>query len=141
MGWMVDMEEVCELSERIRYADTDQMGVVHHAKFLEYFEMGRTEYMRRRGLPYSEVERRGIYLVIVEAHLRYHKPAEYDNIVLIRTHLDRLGGAKIRFSYEVLDEDGTLLVSGYTVLGSVNRQGRAVRLPEWIKEALGGKKR
>jgi len=121
---------------RIRYADTDQMGIVHHAKYLEYFEMGRTEYMRSLNMPYSEVERRGVFLAIIEAYVRYHKSARFDNTVVIRTELEELGRLKVKFRYKVLYEDGTLLSEGYTVLAPINREGKVVRLPDWLRKVF-----
>ena len=126
---------VHELRTRVRYADTDQMGVVHHGRYLEFFEMGRTEWMREAGLPYSEVERRGVFLAVVEAHLRYRKAVRFDEEILIRTWLEELGGAKVRFRYEVHGPDG-LAAEGWTVLGSTDRTGRPIRMPQWLKSAL-----
>jgi len=130
------MARVVECRTRIRYADTDQMGVVHHAKYLEYFEIGRTEYMRRRGLSYAEVERRGIFLALVEGHIRWRRAGRYDGEISIRTWMEELSGAKVKFRYEVLDERGDTLADGWTVLGSVNGDGRAVRIPAWLRESL-----
>ncbi|MCX7703653.1 MAG: acyl-CoA thioesterase [Planctomycetota bacterium] len=127
------MKGVCEIRERIRYADTDQMGVVHHAKYLEYFEIGRTEFMRRLGMPYSEVEKRGIFLAIIEAYVKYHKSAKYDNTIVIQTGLKEAGRVKVRLDYKVCYEDGSVLAEGYTVLAPVNREGKVVRLPDWLR--------
>ena len=130
------MPKTVETTTRIRYADTDQMGVVHHAKYLEYFEMGRTEFMRACGMPYSEVERRGVFLAVVETHLRFRQVGRYDETVKILTTLERISGAKVKFFYEVIDENGRTLAEGWTLLGSVNREGRPVRIPAWLREAL-----
>lgn len=81
----VSAGRVVETEIRVRYAETDAMGVVHHAAYLVWFELGRTEYTRAAGLPYREVESGGIRLVVVEATARFHRPARYDDVVLVRT--------------------------------------------------------
>jgi len=127
--------KVHELRTRVRYADTDQMGVVHHAKYLEYFEMGRTEWMRQLGLPYSEVERRGVFLAVVEAYLRYRKEVRFDAEIMIRTWVEKVGGAKVKFCYQICDSEG-VAAEGWTVLGSVDREGRPMRMPPWLRKVL-----
>ena len=123
---------------RVRYADTDCMGVVHHAKFLEYFEIGRTEYMRERGIPYNEVEKDGTFLVLSEAQVFYRGSAAYDQVLTIRTRVESLSGVRVKFRYEILDEANSLLAEGHTVLASVDRTGKVKRMPQNIVSALKG---
>ena len=123
-------------SVRVRYGETDQMGVVYHANYLLYFEEGRTELLRRTGLPYGELEARGILLVVTEAACRYRAPARYDETLEIRTRVDRLGRASVRFVYEVRGADGRLCAEGHTELASVDAGKRLVRLPEDVVERL-----
>jgi acyl-CoA thioester hydrolase len=127
-----------ETEIRVRYAETDAMGVVHHAAYLVWFEVGRTEYTRAAGLPYREVESRGVRLVVVEAGLRLHAPARYDDRVVIRTAVDAVSKATLTFIYEARRADGTLLAEGRTVHAATDLTGRLRRIPEEVRAALGG---
>ncbi|HTB14307.1 MAG TPA: thioesterase family protein [Bryobacteraceae bacterium] len=101
---------------RVRYAETDQMGVVYHANYIVWMEIGRVEYFRARGIRYRDMERdEGILLVVVEAHCRYHSPARYDEEVLIRTWIEDANARMIRFGYEMTDAaTGCHLATGET---------------------------
>jgi acyl-CoA thioester hydrolase len=101
---------------RVRYAETDQMGVVYHANYIVWMEIGRVEYFRARGIRYRDMERdEGILLVVVEAHCRYHSPARYDEEVIIRTWVEEAGPRMIRFGYEMSDAlTGRHLATGET---------------------------
>jgi acyl-CoA thioester hydrolase len=123
---------------RVRYADTDSMGVVHHSKYLEYFEIGRTEYMRERGIPYAEVEKSGTFLVLSEAQVFYRGSAAYDQVLTIKTWVESFSAVRVKFRYEVLDDENTLLAEGHTVLASVDRTGKIKRMPQNIVKALKG---
>src|SRR5262245_27538824 len=102
---------------RVRYAETDQMGVVYHAHYLVYMEEGRTRLMEARGFPYHELERQGWALVVRRAELRFRSPAHYGDELQIRTRIERVGGASILFSYQVeRPADGELLATGSTEL-------------------------
>lgn len=114
---------------RVRYGETDQMGVVYHANHLLYFEMGRTELMRAAGLPYSVLEDRGILLVVTEAACRYRSYAVYDETLRIETRVARIGKASIRFEYRVFASGGRLVSEGHTELAVVDREKKPVRLP------------
>jgi len=124
------------VTTRVRYGETDQMGVVYHANYLLYFEMGRTELMRAAGFAYSELERRGIYLVVTETACRFRAPARYDQEIRIATRVARLGKATVRFEYSVLGLEGELLAEGHTELASVNRDKHPVRLPSDVASQL-----
>lgn len=114
---------------RVRYGETDQMGVVYHANYLLYFETGRTELMRAAGLAYRELEERGVFLVVTETACRHRAAARYDEELRVVTTVDRVGKATVRFRYEVFGPSGTLLADGHTELASVDRAKNPVRLP------------
>lgn len=122
---------------RVRYSETDQMGVVYHGNYLHYFEVGRTELIRRLGLPYSELEARGWRLVVVEASLRLRAPARYDDELLVETRVGTVSRVRVEFDYRVrrVGED-PILAEGRTVLASVGENGRPRRLPEEFHDAL-----
>ena len=124
------------LSLRVRYGETDQMGVVYHANYLLYFETGRTELLRAAGFAYADLEKRGLFLVVTETGCRHRAAARYDDLLRVVTRVTRLGKATIRFEYEVRGPDGTLLAKGHTELASVDREKRPVRLPSEILAAL-----
>jgi len=132
--------EVSELEVRVRYAETDQMGVAHHASYLVWFEAGRTEFIRARGRSYAQVEADGWLLVVVEAHCRYHRPARYDDVLTIRTRLEAVRPATLVFGYEVIRAgSGDLLAEGSTVHATVDRTtGRPRRIPDGIRSLLVG---
>lgn len=121
---------------RVIYGDTDNMGVVYYANYLRFFEAGRNEYMRARGLTYREVEARGLALPVTEARCRYLRPARYDDLVTVETRVTRARGARVVFAYRMLDEQGTLLAEGETEHGAVGEGGRLVRLPADLIAAL-----
>lgn len=107
------------------------MGFLHHARFFVYFEMGRTELLRASGGCYRRMEEEGILIVVVKAECRYRKPARYDDVLTIRTVVDRVTPAKIEHRYEVFCEDRRL-AEGRTTLAVIDRQGRPRRVPDWL---------
>lgn len=122
---------------RVRYAETDAMGVVHHTAYFVWFEVGRTEYTRAVGLPYRDVEEGGVRLVVVEACCRFHQPARYDDLVEVKTTVREVTKAKLTFGYEVrLKGDSTLLVTGHTVHAATDLNGKVRRMPEQVRAAL-----
>ena len=124
-----------ETQIRVRYAETDQMGVVWHGNYLQYFEIGRTEALRVCGWSYRGMEEAGIMLPLVEAHLEYARPAKYDDLLTVKTMVREPATARIRFDYEVWNEAGERLVTGHTVLGFVDaRTRRPCRPPAKLKE-------
>ena len=118
-----------ETTLRVRYEETDRMGVVYHGKYFEYFEVGRTEWLRSRGLAYRDLEARGHGLAVVDVVAKYRAPARYDDLLTIRTSCTGFGKASVDFSYEVRHEDGRLLAVGTTRLASIGPEGRPRRLP------------
>lgn len=129
------MSRVHELDVRVRYAETDKMGVVYHAHYFLYFEMGRTEFMRTAGLTYRELEERGYLLVVVEATARYHANVGYDESIRVRTRVGEVGRVRIRFDYEALAGE-RLLAEGSTTLACVDAKGKVRALPEDVTRLL-----
>ena len=124
------------LSVRVRYGETDQMGVVYHANYLLYFEIGRTELLRAAGVAYGELEKTGVFLVVTEASCRYRAAARYDDLLRVTARVASVGKARVRFEYAVHGPDGSLLTEGHTELASVDREKRPVRLPHGIVRRL-----
>jgi acyl-CoA thioester hydrolase len=125
---------------RVRYADTDQMRIVHHAKYFEYFEIARSDLLRSIGMGYGEVESRGYYLPVVEAQARFHKPAYYDDLLLVETVIKDRPGVKMKIEYEVRREnDTTILAKGYTVHGFINSiTGVPAKMPDFFEKLVEG---
>jgi acyl-CoA thioester hydrolase len=130
-------QTTCQI--RVRYAETDAMGVVYYGNYLTWFEVGRTDLLRQLGESYREIEENErIQLPVVEAHCRYHKPARYDDLVDIVTRASRPSRARVQFDYELSRaDDGVLLASGSTLHVAVGRNGRPCRLPRKLEELLG----
>jgi acyl-CoA thioester hydrolase len=123
---------------RVRYADTDQMGVVYYANYLVWFEIGRTEWLRDAGWNYREMEQTGIALPVIEAHCLYRQPARYDDEIEIQTAATAVTPARLRFDYRAVRTAGEMLVAeGYTVHAALGANGRPCRLPAQVKELLG----
>ncbi len=128
---------VVETSFRVRYAETDAMGVVYHAEYLVWFEVGRGEYFRAHGEDYVEWEQQGYYLPVSEIYARYHAPARYGDPVIVRTWLAKVRSRGLRLEYEVNHaETQQRLVSGWTKHICMDAQGRASRLPADMLELL-----
>jgi acyl-CoA thioester hydrolase len=120
---------VSESVIRVRYQETDQMGVVYHANYLVWFEVGRTEWIRKLGYTYKDLEEKGLLLPVVDLHVRYAAPARYDDEVTVRTRITEVAGGKLTFHYEILRrDDGQLLVTGTTTHLWVNREYKRVNL-------------
>ncbi|HVX11839.1 MAG TPA: thioesterase family protein [Pirellulales bacterium] len=122
-----------EIEIRVRYQETDAMGVLHHANYFTYFEMGRTELLRANGHNYRTIEEGGIFMVIVDVSCRYRRPARYDDVLRLRTRLKRATPAKIEHEYELFRGD-ELLAEARSVLACVDREGRLSRVPDWLRE-------
>lgn len=122
-----------EIQIRVRYAETDRMGLLHHANYLVYFEQGRTELLRAQGFTYKTMEDQGFLLVLTKAAVRYRSPARYDDVLTLRTTATRTTAVRIEHRYEVFRE-GTLIAEGETTLASVDRAGQIQALPEWLQQ-------
>lgn len=124
-------------STRVRYPETDRMGVAHHTHYLVWFELGRTELMRDIGCPYADLEEQGVFFPVVEVGARFHRPARYDELVDIETRVARPRGARVRFEYSVCRAaDGTLLATGFSEHAAIGRDGRPLRLPDVLRRRL-----
>lgn len=124
-------------SVRVRYADTDQMGVAYYANYLIWFEVGRTEWLRKTGWSYREMEQDGISLPVIEAHCEYRHPARYDDELEIATRAALISPVRIRFDYRVArTDDGTLAALGHTVHAALDTAGKPCRLPARVRDML-----
>jgi acyl-CoA thioester hydrolase len=117
---------------RVRYAETDRMGLLHHANYLVYFEQGRTELLRQQGYTYKDLEDQGFLLVLTKVEVRYKRPARYDDLLTVRTIVVRTTAVRIDHRYEVL-RDGELVAEGTSTLACVDRDGRPQALPEFLQ--------
>jgi acyl-CoA thioester hydrolase len=127
-----------EIQFRVRYGETDRMGVVYHAEYLAWCEMGRTEYIRSRGMSYADMERRGVPLAVAQASIRYHAPARYDDMIRVSTVLSELGSRGLTFDYVITNADsGQRLASASTTLVALDATGKAVTIPGDIRTLLG----
>ena len=120
-----------EIQIRVRYAETDRMGLLHHANYLVYFEQARTELLRARGRSYKDMEDEGFFLVVAKLEVKYRLPAHYDDVLTIRTTVTRTSPIRIEHKYEVL-RDGMLLAEGATTLACVDRTGKLCPMPAWL---------
>lgn len=122
---------------RVRYAETDQMGVAYHGNYFAWFEVGRTDLLRDRGFTYRQLEEEGLRLPVIEAQVRFRRPAFYDDVLEIRTQIAALTGARVTFAYEV-HRDGAPgpLATASTSHAAVDTQGRPRRLPEHLRRRL-----
>ena len=122
---------------RVRYAETDQMRIVYHANYLVWCEIGRTEYIRSVVGSYAEVERKGIVLAVIEASLRFHAPARYDNLISVATTLREVRSRAVSFDYLITNaETGEKLITASTTLASTDPSGRLVSMPAELRNAL-----
>lgn len=121
----------------MRYAETDQMGVVYYANYFVWFEVGRTDLLRECGWSYRQMESDGCSLPVIEAHCQYLKPARYDDELDVRTRGSIVSPVRVQFVYEVVRvSDTALLATGHTVHASLDPQGRPRRLPDRVKELI-----
>ncbi len=122
---------------RVRYAETDTMGILHHSVYPVYFEEGRTELMRTLGLPYSTMEERGVMLPVYSVWVRYFKPACYDELLTLKTTMNRPDGVRIKFDYELRNAEKDLLATGDVVLIFTGKESfKPIRPPEWFTKLI-----
>jgi acyl-CoA thioester hydrolase len=134
-GTAVSRESTIEF--RVRYAETDQMGVVYHAHYLVWCEIGRTDLIRQLGTSYASLEREGIGLAVIDASVRYHSGAKYDDMIRVRTHVSDVRSRTVTFDYRIEDATtGTRLASASTTLASINREGKLVALPAEMRKLM-----
>jgi acyl-CoA thioester hydrolase len=121
-----------DITIRVRYAETDRMGLLHHANYLIYFEQARTELLRSKGLTYKDVEDQGYLLVLTKVEVRYKRPARYDDLLTIRTIVERTTAVRIDHRYEVY-RDNELVAEASSTLACVDHGGRPQALPELLR--------
>ena len=122
---------------RVRYAETDQMGVAWHGSYFAWFEVGRTELLRERGVSYRELEQGDLHLPVIEASARYHRPARYDDVLEVRTRVAAHSGARVSFDYEIHCEGSAApIATGFTAHAAVDGRGRPRRLPPEVRRLL-----
>jgi acyl-CoA thioester hydrolase len=126
-----------QIEVRVRYSETDQMGVVYHGNYIPYFEIGRVEWLRNKGVSYKSLEDSGIALPIVSMTLNYKKPARYDDLLFVKTKFKQHSSVKIEFDCEIWSEANELLTTAYFILVFVDlKTGRPIVPPEHIKTIL-----
>ena len=129
---MNQRDRSCVIEVRVRYVECDPMGYVHHTVYPVWFEMARTELLRRAGLSYAELEKRGVFIVVARMNVSYRSPALYDDVLSIMVKLTRAEGARIEHDYEIR-RGGELLCSGSTVLACVDEGGNILPVPDVLR--------
>jgi len=126
-----------DISFRVRYGETDQMGVVYHGNYPQYLEMGRVEWLRVLGISYKEMEKSGIILPVISLNINYKKSAVYDDLLTVRTILLKRPLVRIAFDYEIYNEGGELLAEANTVLAFMDAEkNKPIKCPDYILERL-----
>ena len=126
-----------EIPIRVRYGETDQMGVVHHGNYALYLEMGRTEWLRKKGISYKQMEDDGIMLPVISMDLKFKKSALYDEVIKVKTTLPKIPSVKIEFNYEIFNDSGDVLVTANTVLAFIDmKTKRPIKCPDYILKKL-----
>lgn len=124
-------------SVRIRYGETDQMGIVYYGNYAQFFEVGRIEWLRAIGISYKKMEEENIMLPVISLECKFKKPAEFDDLLTIKTILKKVPGVKIEFDYEITNQKNELITTGNTVLAFINmKTNKPMRCPESILKKL-----
>ena len=133
----MDTPEIFEWDIRVRYSETDQMGVTYYANYFVWYEVARTEYFRNKRVDYRKIEGRGIYLAVVDAQCRYLAPTRYDDLLSVRTWIDRMGKSSMTFKYELIEKNsGKRIAEGSSSHVFVNSKIEPVRIPEEVSKAF-----
>lgn len=126
-----------EISFRVRYSETDQMGVVYHGNYAQYFEMGRVEWLRQLGTSYKDMEKNGMMLPVISLHVDFKKSAYYDDLITVRTILKKTPSVRIDFDFEIRNESGEILVTANTVLVFMDMEKkRPVKCPDYLLDKI-----
>ncbi len=134
---MPNLKKYSEIDLRIRYGETDQMGVVYHGNYAQYFEIGRTEWLRNLGITYKQMEEEGIKLPVISLTVNFKKSVCYDDVVKVKTTLKKMPTASIEFDYEIVNEKGEIVTTGNTVLAFIDiNRNRPTRCPQHILDQL-----
>ena len=126
-----------EINVRVRYQETDQMGIVYYSNYFVYFEMGRIEFLRSVGISYAELEKENVFLAVADAHCKYRSPAVFDDLLVIKTCISMMKLARVEFSYEIrrVNEEA-LIAKGSTLLACLGANKKPMAIPEKIRDAL-----
>jgi acyl-CoA thioester hydrolase len=131
------MKKTMEINIRVRYGETDKMGVVYHANYANYLEVARVEWLRALGISYKWMEDNGVMLPVISLNINYKNSARYDDLLTVVVNLKKEPGVKIEFDYTILGENGVILVEANTVLAFINMEtGKPMRCPDYILEKL-----
>ena len=134
---MVESLKYDEFQFRVRYGETDQMGVVYHGNYAQYFEVGRVEWLRKFGVSYKQMEEDGIMLPVISLSIKYKKSARYDDLIKVKTQLVKIPSATIEFDYEILNEQNEILATGNTSLVFMDiNKNRPTRCPQYLLDKL-----
>ncbi|MBQ4914893.1 acyl-CoA thioesterase [Maribacter sp. MMG018] len=129
--------KINEISFRVRYGETDQMGIVYYGNYAQYLEMGRVEWLRALGVSYKDMEEKGVMLPVVSLQIKYFNPARYDDLITVRTSLKKIPSVRIEFDYTILNEKGEVLVEANTVLAFMDSERKKpIKCPDYILEKL-----
>lgn len=136
--WLPGSErKIGRIDLRVRYAETDRMGIVYNANYLTWFEIGRTEFMRGLGVPYRSVEEKGYQLPLIEADLRIRAPIGYDDTISLEVWVDRIRSRVLTFRYRILHKGNTVAEGSSSHACVRAADGRSVALPDWVRQSLG----
>ncbi len=130
------MPDSCEIEIRVRYAEADSMGVLHHSRYWVYFEMGRTELLRTQGVNYRDMEADGVYFVVARCSAKFRAPARYDDLLVLTTEVAKTGMARIDHAYRLhRKSDGRLLATAETTIACVDDNGKVRPIPDAIAKS------
>lgn len=132
---LIDKSNAVDVPIRVRYADTDKMGIVYYGTYPIYFEIGRSEFMREKGLVYRKFEEQGYHLVVVNLEAKYYNSATYDDLLIVRTNISELKSRGLTFNYEIY-KDGTLVVGGKTKHICINSERKSTSIPPHLLKIL-----
>jgi len=134
---MPNLKKYNEINLRIRYGETDQMGIVYHGNYAQYFEIGRTEWLRNLGITYKQMEEDGIKLPVISLVVNFKKSVCYDDVIKVKTTLKKMPTASIEFDYEIENEKGEIVTTGNTILAFIDiNRNRPTRCPQHILDKL-----
>jgi len=134
---MSNFKKYNEVDLRIRYGETDQMGIVYHGNYAQYFEIGRTEWLRNLGITYKQMEEDGIKLPVISLVVNFKKSVCYDDVIKVKTTLKKIPTASIEFDYQIENENGEIVTTGNTVLAFIDiNRNRPTRCPQHILDKL-----
>ncbi len=130
----MDIQDFIDIEIRVRYAEVDAMGFLHHSRYWVYFEIGRTELLRSQGVAYADLEREGVFFAVAKCAARFKQPARYDDELVLHTEISKIGAARIDHTYELRNkENGAILATAETTLACLDGEGRIIPIPDRMK--------